>query len=121
VPETFLGTLTFLGTFGKKHDAKQKAGAVFLIPSKHRSSRPLAAEDAITFRAGNARAVSGSCPLDARVTRRCVMDMQSNPEDHVAAGVKENVKNLPILSLVVAGLAGAGVMAIFSKLTSSRE
>jgi hypothetical protein len=49
------------------------------------------------------------------------MDMQSNPEDHVAAGVKENVKNLPILSLVVAGLAGAGVMAIFSKLTSSRE
>ena len=46
---------------------------------------------------------------------------ESNPENQTAQRVQQNVHNLPVTSLLVAGLAGAGAMAILSRITGSRK
>jgi len=46
---------------------------------------------------------------------------ETNPENQTAQRVQENVHNLPVTSLIVAGLVGAGVMAILTRMMGSRE
>ncbi len=46
---------------------------------------------------------------------------ESNPENQTAQRVQQNVHNLPITSLVVAGLAGAGVLAIITRVMGGKS
>jgi hypothetical protein len=45
---------------------------------------------------------------------------ETNPENQAAQRIQQNVHNLPVTSLLVAGLAGAGVMAILSRIAGKR-
>jgi hypothetical protein len=45
---------------------------------------------------------------------------ESNPENQTAQRVQQNVHNLPITSLILAGLAGAGVLAIITRAMGTR-
>jgi len=46
---------------------------------------------------------------------------ETNPENQTAQRVQQNVHNLPITSLIVAGLAGAGVLAIMTRVMGGKS
>jgi hypothetical protein len=58
---------------------------------------------------------------DKRKTGDLTMPLdETNPENQAAQRIQQNVHNLPVTSLLVAGLAGAGVMAILSRIAGKR-
>lgn len=45
---------------------------------------------------------------------------ETNPENQTAQRIQQNVHNLPVTSLLVAGLAGAGVLAILTRVAGKK-